>query len=108
MKRLIWALPSLASIFLALSAAAQSADPSLGRDIVEKQCSVCHKVKASSPGDKTTVAPSLTDVSRMPSTNELSIKVFLQSSHRGMPNIILTPEEIDSVASYIVGLKGGK
>jgi hypothetical protein len=42
----------------------------------------------------------------MPSTNELAIKVFLRSSHPTMPNIILSPEEIDSVATYIVGLAG--
>jgi mono/diheme cytochrome c family protein len=42
----------------------------------------------------------------MPSTNELAIKVFLRSSHPTMPNIILSPEEIDSVAAYIVGLAG--
>jgi hypothetical protein len=43
----------------------------------------------------------------MPSTTELSLKVFLRSSHKNMPNIILAREEIDSLASYILGL-GGK
>jgi hypothetical protein len=37
----------------------------------------------------------------------LSLKVFLRSSHRNMPNFILGREEIDSLASYILGL-GGK
>lgn len=41
----------------------------------------------------------------MPSTTELSLKVFLRSSHKNMPNFILSPEEIDSVTAYILGLK---
>jgi mono/diheme cytochrome c family protein len=41
----------------------------------------------------------------MPSTTELSIKVFLRSSHKNMPNFILSPEEIDGVAAYILELR---
>jgi len=41
----------------------------------------------------------------MPSTNELAIKVFLRTSHPTMPNFILSPEEIDSVAAYILSLR---
>jgi hypothetical protein len=41
----------------------------------------------------------------MPSTTELSLKVFLRSSHRNMPNFILSREEMDSVTWYILGLK---
>ena len=40
----------------------------------------------------------------MPSTTELAVKVFLRSSHPHMPDIILSPEEIDSVTAYILGL----
>lgn len=108
MRHWIFVLAPIFSILLPLPLAAQSADPSIGRDLAEKQCSVCHKIGASAPGDKTPVAPSFTDISRMPSANELSLKVFLRSSHPKMPNIILSPEEIDSVASFIVGLKEKK
>jgi len=42
----------------------------------------------------------------MPSTTELTIKVFLRTSHAGMPNIMLSKEEADSLAAYILGLAG--
>ena len=95
------------SIALLLPASAQSVDPSVGRHLAETTCGACHQIgSAGSPQNAKPVAPSFQDISRMPSTNELSIKVFLRTSHPTMPNIILSPEEIDSVAAYIVGLAG--
>ncbi|RTL90895.1 MAG: cytochrome c [Hyphomicrobiales bacterium] len=88
------------------SAMAQSADPAAGARLSEADCAACHAVgadpHAKSPDPR---APRFLDVARMPSTTELSIKVFLRSSHRNMPNFLLSPEEIDSVASYILSLK---
>jgi len=99
-----------ASILVLLSGAlapafAQSADRGVGARLVQDTCATCHAVgadaDAKSPDPK---APRFLDVAKMPSTTELSIKVFLRSSHRNMPNFILTPEEIDGVAAYILGL----
>jgi len=77
----------------------------VGRRLAETTCSACHQIgaAASSQSPKSGV-PSFMDISRMPSTNELAIKVFLRSLHPTMPNIILSREEIDSVAAYIVSL----
>jgi mono/diheme cytochrome c family protein len=97
----------IASIAFSLPAGAQSVDSSVGRHLAETTCGACHRIgPAASPQSANPVAPSFVDISRMPSTNELAIKVFLRSSHPTMPNIILSPEEIDSVAAYIVGLAG--
>jgi len=96
---------SFASGTLLLPAFAQSADPSLGGHLAETTCVACHQVgPEASPKNPKATAPSFVDISRMPSTNELAIKVFLRTSHSTMPNIILSPEEMDSVAAYIVGL----
>jgi mono/diheme cytochrome c family protein len=85
---------------------AQGADPAGGARLVEGDCANCHAVgadpKAASPEPK---APRFVDVANMPSTTELSIKVFLRSSHKNMPNLILSPEEIDAAAAYILGLR---
>jgi mono/diheme cytochrome c family protein len=94
-----------ATIALSQPAKAQSADPTLGRNIAETTCSVCHQIRpGAAPQDQNSKAPSFVDVSRMPSTNELAIKVFLRSSHPTMPNIMLNADEIDSLAAYIVDL----
>lgn len=68
-------------------------------------CVECHRIdEATPPKDKKSKAPSFVAIARLPSTNELAIKVFLRTSHGRMPNFILTPEEIDSVTAYILGL----
>jgi mono/diheme cytochrome c family protein len=80
---------------------AESADPSVGRHLAETVCSACHQISAAPPPGKNSDAPSFVDISRLP---ELSIKVFLRTSHPTMPNFILSPEEIDSVTAYILSL----
>ncbi|MGD9659096.1 MAG: cytochrome c [Methylocystis sp.] len=99
---------SLVLALVAAPAIAASADPTTGEDIAKGECASCHAIgrdaEAKSPDPK---APRFIDVANMPSTTELSLKVFLRSSHKNMPNVILAREEIDSLASYILGL-GGK
>jgi mono/diheme cytochrome c family protein len=84
---------------------AQSADSSLGRHLAETVCVACHQIEnAGQKPESKPPAPSFVDISRMPSTTELAIKVFLRSSHPHMPDFILSSAEIDSVAAYILGL----
>jgi mono/diheme cytochrome c family protein len=86
------------------ASSAQTADPSVGRHLAETVCSDCHQISATSPPGRNPAAPSFVDISRMPSTSELAIKVFLRTPHPSMPNFILSPEEIDSVTAYILSL----
>jgi mono/diheme cytochrome c family protein len=93
------------SIGFVTSASAQAVDPSVGRHLAKTVCSACHQTDAAAPTPgPNPVVPSFVDISRMPSMSELAIKVFLRSSHLSMPNIILTPEEADSVTAYILSL----
>jgi mono/diheme cytochrome c family protein len=95
----------LGSVGLVTSAAAQTTDPSIGRRLAQTTCSACHQIDAASPAPSpNSAAPSFVDISRMPSMSELAIKVFLRSSHPPMPDILLSPEEIDSVTAYILSL----
>ena len=76
-----------------------------GQRVAEASCGGCHQIY----GDRTSASsndsgPSFQAISRMPSTTSLSLKVFLQSSHRNMPNLVLTPDEIDGLSAYILGL----
>jgi mono/diheme cytochrome c family protein len=52
------------------------------------------------------VGPSFLEVAAHPATTALSLRVFLQTPHATMPNLMLTPEETDDVISYILTLRG--
>jgi cytochrome c553 len=93
------------SVGFIVSARAQSPGPDVGRHLAETVCSACHKIEAYSQGPGPNPnAPNFVDISLMPSMSELAIKVFLRSPHPSMPNIILSSEEIDSIAAYIKSL----
>lgn len=93
------------SAALLLPVRAQQIDPTVGRHLAETVCSECHQLAPDAlPKNPKFGAPSFVDISRMPSSNGVAIKVFLRNSHPTMPNIMLSSEEIDSVAAYIMSL----
>ena len=49
--------------------------------------------------------PDLTAIANLPSTTALSLRVFLQSSHRTMPNLIIGRADTDDLIAYILSLK---
>ncbi|ATQ69247.1 MULTISPECIES: c-type cytochrome [Methylosinus] len=105
MSKTIRAVLLLAALAGATTAPAQTADPTAGRRLAASLCVECHRIDADTPArDAESKAPSFVELARMPSTNELAIKVFLRTSHAKMPNLILTADETDSIAAYIVGL----
>jgi mono/diheme cytochrome c family protein len=106
MKLVVTATCLIASLVFSCAAPAQSVDLSVGRRLAETTCSACHQIDAASPQSPNPDAPSFVEISRMTSMTALAIKVFLRTSHPTMPNFILSPEEIDSVAAYIVSLAG--
>lgn len=100
MVRLLGAILLLSS---APAALAQGGLPDFGRKIASESCGTCHEVEGVAPTSQK--GPSFASIARMPSTTELSVRVFLQSSHRNMPNLILAPDEIDALTAYILSLK---
>jgi mono/diheme cytochrome c family protein len=72
--------------------------------LAEQRCSQCHGVKR---GEKSpdVDAPSFTDISAEPSITEYMLRVFLQTPHPTMPNLIINPDEMDDIVNYIVSLK---
>jgi mono/diheme cytochrome c family protein len=89
-----------------------SSNAASGRQIVATQCSSCHRVVPMLFTDRGTVPeadkdgpPSFQSIADLPSTTELSLNVFLHSSHRNMPNLILSQADSDDVIAYILSLK---
>lgn len=79
-------------------------NPLRGRQIATTLCSSCHRVLPMTLPDKGD-PPSFQSIADLPSTTGLSLKVFLRSPHRNMPNLILSEAESDDVIAYILSLK---
>ena len=104
-KLILVAETLVVSAALLLSVRAQQIDQTVGRHLAETVCSECHQIAPrAAPKNPELGAPSFVEISRMPSTTGVAIKVFLRNTHPTMPNIMLSSEEIDSVTAYIMSL----
>ena len=95
----------LLSLAFATSALAQQHDLATGKRVAEQDCASCHAIEPRVQKSPVANAPTFEAIAALPSTNELSLRVFLRSSHAGMPNIMLRDDEIDPLIAYIISLK---
>lgn len=102
MKRLFLALVAAS---LGSGAFAQDGDGARGRAYVEKMCTGCHAVQPGEAASSLQTAPSFTAVADSPGLTELALNAFFRTSHKNMPNFVLTPKEIKDVSAYILSLK---
>jgi cytochrome c len=98
-----------AALFLIRLHNAGGATPLSGKDsaghrLAEAWCRDCHSIEAATAGS-TSGPPDFTAIASRPSTTALSLKVFLQTSHPSMPNLIIAPEQADSLVDYILSLR---
>lgn len=94
-------------VLAATQASAQSlvGDPMVGRDLALRACAECHAVPGRQGATVTDATPSFVTIARSLTSTELGLRVFLQTPHPPMPNLLLTRREIDDVVSYILSLK---
>ena len=82
----------------------QSDGISAGYRLAEAWCRDCHAIEANTAGARGG-PPDFAAIANRPSTTALSLKVFFKTSHRRMPNLIITPEQADDLSSYILSLR---
>jgi cytochrome c len=92
------------SLHRASGATPVSDSAAAGHRLAEAWCTACHVIDATTAGTSNP-APDFVAIANLPSTTALSVKVFLKTSHPTMPNLVITPEQADDLASYIVSLK---
>lgn len=103
---LVIALAALLLIRLHNAAGAPLAQDSIsaGHRLAEAWCKSCHSLEATSAGTVSR-APDFVRIANRTSTTELSLKVFLRSNHRDMPNLIIAPDHADDLVAFILSLK---
>lgn len=83
-------------------AAQNSGNAESGHRHALNRCSGCHSVEPNKVG---VFEADFSEIANLPSTTALSLKVFLRTSHKNMPNFILQPDEADDIVAYILSLK---
>lgn len=88
----------------ALPAAAQ--DLEAGRRIAQTWCRACHETDTAAA--RNDASPSFKSIAQMPSTTEMSLRVFLSTPHHRMPDYGLSRQEIADVSAYILSLHSNR
>jgi mono/diheme cytochrome c family protein len=85
-------------------ALAQEGDAGAGLTLAQGACATCHAIR---PGQQSTnaSAPAFDKVANVPGMTAIALQASLQTSHRSMPNLILSTEDRRNVAAYILSLK---
>jgi mono/diheme cytochrome c family protein len=74
-----------------------------GKRLAETWCSACHRTD----GNAGVVdgAPDFYSIANLPSTTALSLRVFLQTNHKEMPNFHIAKSDADDVIAYVLSLR---
>ena len=93
----------------AVSAQAQSVpgDVERGRELAERVCSNCHKVKADPAAPVSTDVLSFPSIANRPGVSAGLLAGRIIVPHPAMPNVQLTVRELREVIAYILSLKRG-
>ena len=102
--------PLLLGFFLTLAsgavafAAADVGDPQAGFEYAKEYCSPCHGISAEkSPLPKAT---RFREVADRPGVTGTALRVWMETSHPTMPNIVVEKQDMLNVIAYILSLKG--
>jgi mono/diheme cytochrome c family protein len=94
----------LVSVIIAAPATAQEGDARAGLTIAQDTCAACHAIRRGQQSTNAN-APAFDKVANVPGMTAIALQASLQTSHRSMPNLILSTDERRNVAAYILSLK---
>lgn len=82
----------------------ETADVARGRHLAEAWCTECHSIERATARTGT-IAPDFLAIAQRRTTTEFSLKAFLKSEHKTMPNFIIEPPEANDLVAYILSLR---
>jgi mono/diheme cytochrome c family protein len=85
--------------------AQETGDARKGAVLAQSICAQCHAVGNGESRSPNAKAPTFASVAATRGMSEMALRVWLQSPHPTMPNIMLDADEKDDVIAYIISLK---
>lgn len=82
-------------------------DAAKGRRIAQDSCASCHGIEAN---DRFSPSPGLATfrvIAMTPGMTGIALAAFLQTPHKGMPDLIIPPDQRDDLIAYILSLRNG-
>ncbi len=76
-----------------------------GLAYAQHECASCHAVERGEALSPVAQAPRFETVANSPGMTELAFNVWLHSSHRDMPHLIVDPDNIDDLWAHISSLR---
>ena len=87
------------------SEAQEVGDARAGFAVAERLCSECHAVEKGKLESANEESPSFEAIASVPGMNAIALTAALNTSHRNMPNVILTPDEQADIIAYILSIR---
>jgi mono/diheme cytochrome c family protein len=104
----IMALASLLCLAIGSGAQAQDiGDAAKGRQIAGQWCASCHGIE---PTDRFSPSAGLATfrvIANTPGMTGIALAAFLQTPHKGMPDLIIPIDQRDDLIAYILSLRNG-
>jgi mono/diheme cytochrome c family protein len=105
-----WFKGSLIVLSIALAESAQAleaGDAASGLNYAEAVCAECHAVKKGQRVSPHERAPAFELVANARGMTDMALRVWFQSPHPSMPNLVLREKTADDLIAYIMSLKQG-
>lgn len=96
------------AIALLLAGQALSAtlgDRDRGLQYAKQTCAGCHAILAKQNLSPVAAATPFQAISEVSGMTEMALRVFFQTPHKNMPNLIIAKEDQDDVIAYILSLR---
>ena len=92
------------STAVVLPALAQDGNAGAGLTVAQDTCAGCHAIRKGQQSANAN-APAFDKIAGVPGMTAIALQASLQTSHRSMPNLILSAEDRRNVVAYILSLK---
>ena len=92
-------------ILPATAFAQEQGDAKQGRAFSERVCAECHAVGPEGGMSPNLSAKSFKKIASRRETTVISLAAWMQSEHENMPHLMLKPEDLNDVITYIMSLK---
>jgi mono/diheme cytochrome c family protein len=105
MTRMAFVMIGFVAIATSVAEAKGLGNPQDGLNVARQLCSECHAVDRAQIRSPHERAPTFQTVANAPGMNATELRVWFESAHPSMPNLVLVEKDSADLIAYILSLK---